>query len=127
MMDLFYKGGPIFMSILSLILVVILSASAFVLFSIFYTRAGRLDKRFKGIELIKSLGLLALVIGLLGQLIGLFSAFRAVKMGEVESTSTLFAEGFKVSMVSSIYGVVIFGFTMVVWWGFKEKSTKPLK
>ena len=63
---------------------------------------------------IKSLGLLALVFGLLGQLIGLYSAFQAIEtMGEV--TPAMLAGGLKVSSIPSLYGMIIFVLTYLIW------------
>lgn len=68
------------------------------------------------IRCIRSMGLLALITGLLGQLIGLFSAFRAFELGTVKASPSLVAEGFKVSMITAVYGGLIFVFSMLVWW-----------
>jgi biopolymer transport protein ExbB/TolQ len=63
---------------------------------------------------------MALVLGLLGQLIGLYSAFRALTMGEAEASIVLFVSGFKISMVTSIYGLLIFCCSMIIWFLFKK-------
>ena len=41
------------------------------------------EQTLRKINTVKSLGIFALIIGILGQLIGLFSAFRAIRFGEV--------------------------------------------
>ena len=56
---------------------------------------------------IKSVGLLAIITGVLGQLIGLFSAFEAIQqMGSV--SPAMLAGGLKVSMITTIYGMIIY-------------------
>ena len=56
---------------------------------------------------IKNAGLLAVITGILGQLIGLFSAFEAIQqMGSV--SPAMLASGLKVSMITTIYGVIIY-------------------
>ena len=92
-MDLFYQGGPLFLSILTLLLL------------------GVLWTAWKGGP-VKELGLLALAVGVLGQLIGLYQAFSVLEgfeeaMGEVAGES-LIAGGLKVSLTTTVYGLLIY-------------------
>lgn len=122
MIDLFFKGGPIFMGFLTIILfvVILLLGNTFI---IIYTRKiNNSEEILRKINHIRSAGLFALIIGLLGQLIGLFSAFRAIKIGEVEISQSLFVEGFKVSMVPTVYGILIFSFSALSWLLLKKFS-----
>jgi hypothetical protein len=120
MLDLYFKGGVLFMTLLTAILVVMLVLSIMLVQSIFIGKIQNSYKILKQIKLIRSLGTLALMMGLLGQLVGLFSAFSAIKIGQVEATPSLFFEGFKVSMISSIYGILIFGLSMCIGYGLKK-------
>jgi hypothetical protein len=89
MIDLFYQGGPLFMTILTLVLL------------------GVLVSFWKFPNWIKELGILALSIGVLGQIIGLYSAFKGIEqMGEV--SQAMMAGGLKVSSITTIYGLLIF-------------------
>lgn len=94
-MDIFYMGGPLFMSLIS-----ICHLAVFLAFIL----------HFRGVDSIKyvrEFGLLALTLGVLGQLIGLFEAFKAIElMGDV--SPALLAGGLKVSSVTTLYG--LFGF-----------------
>ena len=82
----------------------------------FYTRKiNNSQETLSKINYIRSAGLFALIFGLLGQLIGLFSAFKAIKIEQVEASPSLLVEGFKVSMIPTAYGVLIFSFSMLVW------------
>jgi len=66
------------------------------------------------LDLVKSFGSFALVTGILGQLIGLFSAFQAI--AEIGAVSpAMLAGGLKVSMITTIYGVVIFLIAYMIW------------
>lgn len=96
------------MTILSLILVTIIICAIFLSSSLFGRKIKNPEKIIRVNHYIKSLSFFALVFGLLGQLIGLFSAFSAVKIGSVEASVTMMMEGFKVSMITSIYGALIF-------------------
>ena len=127
MIELFFKGGPIFMGFLTIVLltVVVISGSTFV--SI-YTRKINISEEFlRKLNAIRSAGLLALISGVLGQLIGLFSAFRAIKGGQIEASPSLFAEGFKISMIPAVYGILIFSFSMFIWLSLKKGLNNVLK
>ena len=61
---------------------------------------------------LKELGVLALAVGVLGQLIGLYQAFSVLEgfeeaMGEVAGES-LIAGGLKVSLTTTVYGLLIY-------------------
>ena len=62
---------------------------------------------------IKSFGLLALVIGIFGQLIGLYAGFETIEASGNVSQSML-AGGIKVSMITTMYGLLIFLCSLVI-------------
>jgi hypothetical protein len=104
MMDLFYQGGPLFMSILTFLLL------------------GVLWTAWKGGPL-KELGLLALAVGVLGQLLGLYDAFSALAnweemsglpVGQHVGGERLIAGGLKVSLTTTLYGLVIYIVSLVL-------------
>jgi len=102
------------MAILTIILFVILAMAIFYLFLI--TRGDYKEKSALRLNLkyIKRTGLLALVIGFLGQMLGLSQAFGVIeKAGDV--SAGLLAGGLKVSMISPIYGLLIFLFSYIIW------------
>ena len=113
MFELFYMGGPLFMSILTLVFIGNVAW-------IFYHTIQALrqpDNLEKSLELLsygKSIGTFALVTGILGQLIGLYSAFVAIEsMGDV--SPALVYGGIKVSMITTLYGVFIFLISLLLW------------
>ena len=56
---------------------------------------------------VKEIGLLALALGILGQLIGLMGAFEGIEaMGGV--SQSILVGGLKVSSITSIYGLLIY-------------------
>ena len=71
----------------------------------------------RSLGLTKELGLLALVMGVLGQLISLFAAFKSIQLGSIEVSSTVILDGFQVSMITTIYGLVIFLLAMILYRG----------
>ncbi len=112
MMELFKMGGPLFMGILTLQLIGV----AF--FAIRYYFRDSPTKR--DLDLIKSMGVFAMVTGIFGQLLGLFSAFNAIEAVGAVSPSIL-AAGIKVSMISTIYGVIIFLISYLIWLVFAAR------
>ncbi|GAA4826165.1 MotA/TolQ/ExbB proton channel family protein [Algivirga pacifica] len=118
MIELFYQGGVLFMSILTLEAIVALVLVVMIL-------KGRAilttEEAKEKVGLLKSIGVLALVTGMLGQLIGLYSAFEHIaNMGNV--SPSMLAGGVKVSMISTLYGLLICVGCYVVALGVSAKS-----
>ncbi len=115
MFELFYMGGPLFMGILTLIFMAMIVVA--VVNGIPILRAEvDLDNSARKIGYVKSLGLFAAIIGILGQLIGLFMAFNAIESAGDVSPS-LVAGGFKVSMITTLYGLFIYAISLFIWFG----------
>jgi len=94
MLDYFYMGGPLFMGMLTLIFIALVVAAV-------------LKKD------VKEIGLLALALGILGQLIGLMGAFEGIEaMGGV--SQSILVGGLKVSSITSIYGLLIYIVILIV-------------
>ncbi|MFD1316475.1 MotA/TolQ/ExbB proton channel family protein [Namhaeicola litoreus] len=95
MLDLFYQGGTLFMSLLTILLIALIIAA------------------FKYPEWINEIGLMALAIGVLGQIIGLYGAFKGIEeMGEV--SQQMMAGGLKVSSITTMYGLIIYVISLVL-------------
>lgn len=61
----------------------------------------------------QEIGLLALSIGVLGQIIGLYSVFKGIEqMGQV--SQQMMAGGLKVSSITTIYGLLIYILSVVL-------------
>ncbi len=114
MISLFYQGGVLFMSIVSLGLI---SALFFSIYSIIKIYLQKIDDKVStqlSIDMIKSSGLFAAVTGVLGQLIGLYSAFSAIEqMGSI--SPEMLMGGLKVSSICTIYGLVIYALSLLAW------------
>tara|TARA_B100000925_G_scaffold55621_1_gene36514 strand:+ start:1472 stop:1774 length:303 start_codon:yes stop_codon:yes gene_type:complete len=95
MLELFKSGGPLFMSILTVILIALIYCS------------------FKNKKNVNIIGKLGLVVGVLGQLLGLFSMFEALEDFNNVSTA-LISSGVKVSMICLIYGLLIYVISLLI-------------
>jgi len=103
---------------MSLLTIVFAIAIAMFIVTLIQSKANKLEevKFDRQVGYIKSLGLLALVIGMLGQFIGLFIAFEVVSMSP-DISPAIMAGGVKVSMITSIYGMIIFVISYLLWFG----------
>ncbi|WP_159521117.1 MotA/TolQ/ExbB proton channel family protein [Sunxiuqinia indica] len=113
--DLFYAGGPLFMSVVTIwgIGMLVFTAQKVIHFFV----QGKVTKN--GLGLILLFGSLAIVTGFLGQAIGLIAAFNAIEVAGDISPS-LVAGGLKVSMIVPVYGTLIFILSLIAWGILKE-------
>lgn len=114
MVDLFYMGGPLFMGILTIIFLIILAMAVYrgkgiVKGEIPYETTFRYR-----LAHIKAVGVFALVVGILGQLVGLYDAFSYIEQAGNVSPALL-AGGLKVSMITTLYGIFIFLVSYLIW------------
>ncbi len=114
MFQLFYEGGILFMSILTLCLLVMLILSVYYGTKVLKEDAADRTLLRHRLTYIKSVGLLSLVLGVLGQLIGLFSGFSEIQRAGGVSQAVL-AGGLKVSLITTLYGILIFMLSYVIW------------
>lgn len=123
MTKLFIEGGPAFMGILTLVLLVIFVLT---IVNAVYLASGKshdpgIVKSRLGY--IKSTGLFALIAGMLGQLIGMYQAFEAIqRIGKV--SPALLAGGMKVSMITTMYGFAIFIIAYLLWFALEAYATR---
>ena len=114
MKEWFIMGGSLFMSILTILLVIILAMSIYYALAIASGKATEKANFKHQLKYIKSLGLFTAITGILGQLIGLFSAFTAIEqMGDI--SPAIMAGGLKVSMITTLTGIVIYLISIVIW------------
>ncbi len=118
MRDLFITGGPLFMGILTILLVM---ATAWI---IYHFIVGYTSKQINKTEILrklsygKSIGLFALITGLLGQLIGLsamFSAIAKITSGGGAVSPAMAFGGIRVTMIVTMYGILIYLFSLLLW------------
>ena len=119
MFDYLIEGGVLFMGMLSIVLLVILILTVSVSVPIITNKVTNEAKIIFRLGYIKSLGLFGLVLGMLGQFIGLFEAFKIIETGMKISPSFL-AGGLRVSSITSIYGMIIFLIAYLIWFTLKS-------
>ncbi len=101
-----WMGGTLFMSVLSISFTTILALT--VLNSVRLAR-GNYDaaKQILTINDIKAIGIFAIIWGIFGQSIGLFSALQAMEAAGDIAPAMVYG-GLKVSFITTLYGTFIF-------------------
>jgi len=95
MIDLFLNGGLVTMSFLTLLFILVIIAS---------------NKRN---HLVRSLGLLAFIVGLLSSFLGIYSAIAVIEqMGN--ASPAIVAGGIKTALTTFIYGIFIFVISIIL-------------
>jgi len=114
MKEWFVMGGSLFMSFLTILLVIIVAVSVY--FAIVIANGKAKDKTnfIHQLKYVKSIGLFTMITGVLGQLIGLFMAFTAIEVAEDISPAIL-AGGLKVSMITTLTGTFIYLLSILIW------------
>lgn len=102
------------MSIVSLGLASALVFSINSIIKIFVKKVDDLSSIQQSIDLIKASGLFAAVTGILGQLIGVYSAFSSIEEAGGVSPEILMS-GLKVSSICTIYGLIIYALSLLAW------------
>jgi biopolymer transport protein ExbB/TolQ len=72
----------------------------------------------RGIDAILFWGCISAVLGFMGQFSGHYRALMVIKDAELVNPS-LVAEGIAVSLITTIFGLIILAVSAIVWFGFK--------
>jgi len=112
--NLFHYGGPLFMGILTILLLILLAIT--VVFVILITRGktGEAENFRHRLTYLKSVGLFTMIFGILGQLIGLTEAFGAIERAGDLSPGIIYG-GLKISMYTTLYGIAIYMLSILLW------------
>lgn len=123
MLELFFLGSKLFMGIQTIAVVVMIVLSVI---SAKAVLANQINKETpRKIRLIKEVGLFALIIGLLASAIDLMGAFQAIEMAGDVSPSVL-AEGLKITFISSVYGLMIYALSLLIYFALSAKANKAI-
>jgi hypothetical protein len=117
MLELFFEGGWLFMSLVTMMALAILFFAAKGVSALLGN-----DTNFQqgSLYYIRFFGMLALVIGIFGQLIGLYEALVAISIaGDV--TQEMLAVGIRVSSITTLYGFLVFIIAHLIWFALDLK------
>ncbi len=121
MKTLFSNGGPLFnndgllfMGILSLVLIILLGWAIYQSLPVFKNQSSKYNSLKRKIKHLKSIGLFALILGILHQLINLYSIMTAIEeAGDINANIVLSA--LKTSMIPMLYGIFIYLLSIILW------------
>jgi len=114
MKDLFFMGGIEFMSVLTILLIVMVTWIVYHFMAVYTSRQSNLDKVLRKLGYGKSIGLFAMITGILGQLIGFYEAFSVIEHAGDISPAMMYG-GIKVSMITTLYGIFIYLTSLILW------------
>lgn len=102
------------MGILTLLFLIIMAG--IVVFAIFIAtgKSRNMHAFAHRLKYIRAAGLFTMITGILGQLVGLVEAFDAIShAGDI--SPAMVAGGLKVSLYTPVYGILVYLFTILVW------------
>ncbi len=114
MKNLFYEGGPLFMGILTVILILMAAWAIYHFLPVLLKKEINVSKTRLRLKHIKTIGTFGLVTGILGQFVGLTAAFDAIQQAGNVAPAILMG-GLKVTMITPIYGILIFLISLILW------------
>jgi biopolymer transport protein ExbB/TolQ len=118
MYDIYVAGGTFFMHPLTLLLLINLGLIIFVIITRLQKK--KLNKSF--LEAIRQLGGLALAWGALSTLVGLFFAFDALEGMKETLPLNVIMGGLKVALITVLYGLIIFIFSLISFIGLRSMT-----
>lgn len=107
------QSGPVFLGILTLLLVVLVGQG--LLAAVAIQRQHASQKVRYHLSNLRQCGLLACVLGMLGQGIGLFLAFRAIEQHQIDVSPKLLWQGVGTSLVTTLYGLALLGVALLLY------------
>ncbi|WP_066627639.1 MotA/TolQ/ExbB proton channel family protein [Labilibacter marinus] len=130
MQELFIKGGLEFMGLLT-ILLVITTAWLIYYFVVAYI-SKKIDKEvcLRKLRYGKDIGLFTLTMGVFGSLIGFMSMFDIIEditAKGIEITAQNVFGGIKATMIVIIYGILIYLFSLLLWFIFSLLIEKKIE
>lgn len=125
MFDLFFEGGWEFMSLVTIMALAMLYFAIKTAMALFSNDATAAAVRPASLYYIRFFGMLALVTGILGQLIGLYEAMKYIA-AQGEISQAVLAGGIKVSSICTLYGFIVFLIAQLIWFALDLKYKKTL-
>jgi len=121
--EMHIMGGIQFMSVLFLVLLAVIILAVIGFIQAYSKQNPNLPRLTNIVLAIRFLGGFAPVWGILGQGVGMYEACDAIQeMGDV--SPAMLAGGFQVSMITVLYGLIIFLISRIFWFILKSKLNK---
>jgi hypothetical protein len=118
MKELYFKGGPLFMAILTIMLVITTAWIIYHFIIAYKSKQANQEKLLRRISYGKTRGLFTLIVGIYGQMTGLFGMFSVLEevhlKGDELNPELLFG-AIKVTMICTMYGILIYLISLLLW------------
>ena len=118
MKELFFRGGPTFMGLLSILFIITTAWIIYQFFIAYNSEQANLKKALRKLGYGKTMGLFTMITGCIGQMIGLRTMFDVIetvlKQGEQVKQELIF-EAIGVTMIVTIYGTLVYLFSLLLW------------
>lgn len=118
----FIEGNVVFMSIISVLFLIVLIVSVLAGIKAFSSGSANPEKLSQLIRYIKSVALFTLVFGIFCQILGIVDVFNYLSDQEIDVASSVLAKGIKITFHPTIYGMAVFLFSIVITVGLRIKS-----
>ena len=115
----FHQGGPSFMSIVYLLWIVVIIMTVRIIYDLVKGKK-TIPKLKKENEVILFTGSFAFLVGVLGQVIGLYGAMAAMETAKEAISPNLLAGGIRVSSLPPLYGLTLFIISGLLWFIFRQ-------
>ncbi len=120
------EGGIVFMSILTLLFLLILGLSVFAGISVFRSTCINLEKAKNLIGHIKSVALFTLVFAVFSQILGLIDIFGYLADKDANVASSILAKGIKLTFHPTMYGLIIYLISILITVGLKFQINRTV-
>ena len=111
---LYENNGLLFLSILTLALITLIVWAIYYGLPIVRKQTDLLPKAKAKIKHLKSIGLFALIMGVLQQLTSLYSIYSAIEEA-ADINMSIVLSALKISMIPLIYGLIIYLISLIIW------------
>ncbi len=117
-----FMGGIQYMLPIYILGVVAIILTAYLFYKVSSAREPKPEVLKKLREYILFLGSLAFIWGIIGQTTGIMDIMDSIAQAGGPLAPTLIAEGFKISSLTTTYGLVIFLFSFIAWFVARMKT-----
>lgn len=118
------EGGIVFMSILTLLFLLIMGLSVFTGIFVFRSKASNSEKAKNLLGHIKSLALFTLAFAVLSQIIGLVDIFGYLANKDPNLAAPVLAKGIKLTFHPTMYGLIIYLTSILITTGLKIQLSR---
>lgn len=124
MTQFFVEGGMVFMSILTLLFLLIIGLSVLAIVSVFRVTDGNPEKADKLLGYVKSIALFTLAFAVFSQILGLVDIFGYLADKDANVASSILAKGIKLTFHPTLYGLFIYLVSILISIGLRFKLGK---